>query len=82
MHTTVSNNLKHFLNIVILSNNKISLPFNIFLHDFSVTRNEDIDNLEIHLPHVTINEKSIHIAGNFSPENKIWEIEANQMKSS
>ena len=63
-------------------NNKINLPSTIFLIDFSVTRNEDIDNLEIHLPHVTINEISIHIAGNFSPENKIWEIEAKQIKSS
>lgn len=41
---------------------------------------KDVENLKIQLPHLTINERTITVAGNLSPENGIWEIKAKQIK--
>ena len=41
---------------------------------------KDVENLKNFLHHLTINEKTITVAGNLSPESGIWEIKAKQIR--
>ena len=41
---------------------------------------KDVDNLKNYLPHLAINEKTITVAGNLSPESGIWEIKSKQIR--